>query len=139
MKIGMHAFLALASMALSSTVSLAAPSAPSVLAPGVGGKPPEKGGAPAPNAKSFVIRCPATTDDGSGLPALTITPIDLPGSWRVGSTTAIRLMSATVADGKITCAYGELTGAPAIRTSKALPAGVRSCTPQPDKTVSCVY
>jgi hypothetical protein len=130
----MHAFLALASMALSSTVSLAAPApapAPS--------KPIVKGGAPTPNAKAFILKCPATTDDGSGLPALMITPIELPGTWRVGSTTAIRLMSATVADGKMTCAYGELTGAPAIRTSKALPAGVTSCTAQPDKTISCVY
>lgn len=138
MKNGTSALLALAVMALSSTASLAAPSAPAPPSvPIAGGKPVDKGGVQGPH-KTTTIRCPATTDDGSGLPALNITPINLPSPWRVGSTTAIRLMSATLANGKLTCAYGGLSGDPAIRTTKVLPPDVGTCSVLADKTVSCV-
>lgn len=141
MKLGTHA-VALAVIALSTTASLAAPTAPAApiapVAPAVGSKggAVEKG-APAAPHKSITLRCPSTTDDGSGLPALTIAAVTVPPGWRAGSSTAIRLMSATVTGGRLTCAYGGLQGAPAMRTSMDVPAGYTHCVGLPDRSVEC--
>ncbi|MBS2018731.1 MAG: hypothetical protein JST00_38040 [Deltaproteobacteria bacterium] len=134
-KLGLRALSALGVILASSTAVLAAPvSGP---APTVVGPAPITKGAVFDGRKTFGVRCPETISDGSGLPGLAITAPSPPAGWRVGTTTALRLMTTTVADDKIICAYGDGSRQPAVKTSRAVPTGFRTCEVQSDKSVTC--